>query len=164
MLTGESQCHISTPPGDWNQSLMMGSKRVDHWTSGTLYECSEIAGSPQGSPSAADYVCCEAGRRTCSKHETGTEELCEIKWDYHIGLVTARDEDCHRWGHNDQSRWGHQCSETTLIGESRFHISTPPTRGLNLGPSWWEANRWTTGPVELCMNAVKLQALHITNK
>ncbi len=26
---------------------MTGSKRVDHWTSGTVYECSEIAGSPQ---------------------------------------------------------------------------------------------------------------------
>jgi hypothetical protein len=26
---------------------MAGSKRVDHWTSGTVYECSEIAGSLQ---------------------------------------------------------------------------------------------------------------------
>jgi hypothetical protein len=26
---------------------MTGSKRVDHWASGTVYECSEIAGSPQ---------------------------------------------------------------------------------------------------------------------
>jgi hypothetical protein len=58
---------------------MMGSKQVDHWTSGTVYECSEIAGSPQGSPPAADYVGCEAGRRIYTKHETGTEELCEIK-------------------------------------------------------------------------------------
>jgi hypothetical protein len=57
---------------------MMGSKQVDHWISGTVYEYSEIAGSPQGSPLAADYVCCEAGRRTCSKCETGTEELYEI--------------------------------------------------------------------------------------
>jgi hypothetical protein len=52
---------------------------VDHWTSGTVYECSEIAGSPGFHP-AADYVGCEAGRRTCSERETGTEELCEIKW------------------------------------------------------------------------------------
>jgi hypothetical protein len=28
-------------------------------------------------------------------------------------------------GHNDQSHCSHQCSETTLTGESRFHISTP---------------------------------------
>jgi hypothetical protein len=26
---------------------MAESKRVDHWTSGTVYECSEIAGSLQ---------------------------------------------------------------------------------------------------------------------
>ncbi len=32
---------------------MMGSKQVDHWTSGTVYKCSEIAGSTQGSPLAA---------------------------------------------------------------------------------------------------------------
>jgi hypothetical protein len=32
------------------------------------------------------------------------------------------------WGRSpvdDQSRRGHQCSETMLTGESRFHISTP---------------------------------------
>jgi hypothetical protein len=34
---------------------MTGSKPVDHWTSGTVYECIEIAGSPQGSPPAAHY-------------------------------------------------------------------------------------------------------------
>jgi hypothetical protein len=28
-------------------SFMTGSKRVEHWTSGTVCECSEIAGSPQ---------------------------------------------------------------------------------------------------------------------
>jgi hypothetical protein len=67
---------------------MMESKWVDHWTSGTVYECSEIAGSPYGSPPATDYVCCEAGRRTCSECETGTEELCEIRWDYHIVDMT----------------------------------------------------------------------------
>jgi hypothetical protein len=37
---------------------------------------------------AADYVSCEA-RRTWSERETGTEELCEIKWDYHIISMTA---------------------------------------------------------------------------
>ncbi len=56
---------------------MTGSKRVAHWTSETWCEWSEIAGSPQGSSPAADSVGFEAGRRTSSKHETGTEELCE---------------------------------------------------------------------------------------
>ncbi len=48
-LTGESQFHISTPLVIELVSLMMGSKRVDHWTSGAVCECSEIAGSPQSS-------------------------------------------------------------------------------------------------------------------
>jgi hypothetical protein len=29
------------------RSLITGSKRVDHWTGESVYECSEIAGSPQ---------------------------------------------------------------------------------------------------------------------
>jgi hypothetical protein len=49
-LTGESRFHISTSLGIEPGSLMTGSKRVGHWTSGTVYECSEIASSPQGSP------------------------------------------------------------------------------------------------------------------
>jgi hypothetical protein len=81
--------HLSAPLGIEPGSLMMGSKQVDHWTRGTIYECSETAGSLQGFPPAADYVGCEARRRTCSKRETGTEELCEIKWDYHIVGTTA---------------------------------------------------------------------------
>jgi hypothetical protein len=46
-LTGESRFHISTPLGIEPGSLMTGSKQGDHWTSGTVYECSEIVGSPQ---------------------------------------------------------------------------------------------------------------------
>jgi hypothetical protein len=45
-LTGECWFHISTPLGIEPGSLMMGSKRVDHWTSEIVYECIEIAGSP----------------------------------------------------------------------------------------------------------------------
>jgi hypothetical protein len=41
------------------------------------------------------------------------------------GQVTVRDKARLRWGHNDQSLRGHQCSETMLTGESRFHISSP---------------------------------------
>jgi hypothetical protein len=55
-----------------------------------VYECSEIADSPQGSPPAANYVSCKAGRRTSSKLETGTEELPEIKGDYHIVDMKAQ--------------------------------------------------------------------------
>jgi hypothetical protein len=68
---------------------MTGSKRGVHWTRKTWCDCSEIAGSPQGSPVEADYVGCEAGRNACSKRETRTEEPCEIKWDYHIVSTKA---------------------------------------------------------------------------
>ncbi len=50
------------------------------------------------------------------------------------------------------------CSETILTGESQLHISTP--LGIEPGPSSREANGLTTGPVELCMNATRLQGLH----
>ncbi len=50
MLTGESQFHISTPLGIEPGSLMTGSKRMDYWTSGTVYECSGISGSPLAPP------------------------------------------------------------------------------------------------------------------
>jgi hypothetical protein len=83
-LTGESRFHINTPLGIEPGSLMTGSKQVVHWTRETWWELSEIAGSTQCSPPAADSVGCEAGRETCSECETGTGELCEIKWDYHI--------------------------------------------------------------------------------
>jgi hypothetical protein len=76
-------------PGDWTQVPHDRKQTGCHWTSETWYECIEIAGSPQGSPPAANYVSSEAGRRTCSEHETGTEELCETKWDYHIVGTTA---------------------------------------------------------------------------
>jgi hypothetical protein len=89
MLTGEFWFHTSTPLGIEPGSLMMGNKQMDHWTSGTMCQCSEIVGSAQGFPPAGDYVSCEAGRRTCSEREIGTEELCEIKWDYHIVSTMA---------------------------------------------------------------------------
>jgi hypothetical protein len=53
-LTGESRFHISTPLGIELGSLMMGSKQIVHWTSDTWWQRSEIAGSPQGFPPAAD--------------------------------------------------------------------------------------------------------------
>ncbi len=48
-LTGESRFHISTPLGIELRSLMTGSKGLTHWTSETVCEYSEIAGSPHSS-------------------------------------------------------------------------------------------------------------------
>jgi hypothetical protein len=100
-LTGESRIYISTPLGIEPGSLMTRNKRVVHWTSGTWCECSEIAGSAQGSPPAADSVSCEAGRRTRSERETRTEELCEIKLAFHI--VGAEPSEAPTEG--QRSRW-----------------------------------------------------------
>jgi hypothetical protein len=48
--------------------------------------------------------------------------------------VTVWDEARLRRGHNDQSRWDHQCSETMLTGESRFYLSTTlGTLGIEFG-------------------------------
>ncbi len=59
-LTGESRFHMSTTLETEPGSLMMGSKWVDCWTSGTVCECSEIAGSPQHhhitSPNSMSHV------------------------------------------------------------------------------------------------------------
>jgi hypothetical protein len=114
------------PPGDLNLwPLWWEANRLVHWTSETWWESCEIAGSPQGSPPAADSVGCEARRETCSERETGTGSCVRSS-----GTVTlsARGPSDSCWGRSpvdDQSHRGHQCSETTLTGESRFHICTP---------------------------------------
>ncbi len=64
---------------------MTGSKQVNHWNLELCMNAVRLQAPHRAPPHpAADYVSYEAGRRTCSKRETGTEELCEIKWDYHI--------------------------------------------------------------------------------
>jgi hypothetical protein len=112
-------------------SLVTGSKRVGHWTSETWWARDEIAGFPQGSPPpAADSIGCEAGKgnlqRAWNRDRRAVWDQVGLSHCWHEGLVMVRDETRLRWGHrNDQSRQGHQCSETTLTGESRFHKSTP---------------------------------------
>ncbi len=163
MLTGESRFHISTHPWDWTRvphDRKQTGRPLDQWNCVWMqWDCRLSTGLPPSS-----WLC---------QLWSGKEDLQQVwnrdrrvVWDQvglshcrHDGLVTVRDEARLRRGHNDQSRRGHQCCETTLTGESRIHISTP--RGLNPGPSWWEAKGWTTRKVELCMNAVRLQALHI---
>ncbi len=67
---------------------MTGSKGT-HLTSETVYESSEIAGAPQGSPQQLTMLVVKPEGGPTSEHETGTEELCEIKRDCHIGSVMA---------------------------------------------------------------------------
>ncbi len=87
----------------------------------------------------------------------------------HEGLVTVRDKACLRRDHNDdQSRQGHQCSETTLTGESRFHKSTPrgfEPRSLVTGSkglvhwtseTWWEWSENAGSPKASVNNSYSL--------
>ncbi len=117
-----------------------------------LFQAIQMAPPP---PPAADYVICEVGRRTCSEHETWYRRAM---WDWvglshcwYNGLLTVQDEACLRWGHYDQPRQGHQCSETMRTGESRFHISIP------LGIETWAPmtgskglTQWTSETVYEC--------------
>ncbi len=110
--TGESWFHIRTPRGIECGSLMTGRKQVDHWTSGTVYECSEIAGSPLGSPQqptmsvgkpeGGPAVSMKPGQKSCVR-SSGI-----ITWSagWPDGLVTVQDEARLRRGHNITSCWG----------------------------------------------------------
>ncbi len=154
-LTGESRFHISTPPGDLNPgSLLTGSKWVVHWTSETWWEWSEIAGSPEGSPQqpTPSVVKPEGNlQRALNRDRRAVWDQVGLSHCQHEDIVMIRDEACLRQGHrNDQSRRGHQCSETTLTGESRFHISTPPgdlnPGSLLTGIKWvihWTSETWS---------------------
>ncbi len=64
-------------------------------------------------------------QRACNRDRKAVWDQLGLSHCWYENLVTVRDEACLRWGHNNQSRRGHQCSETTLTGESQFHISTP---------------------------------------
>ncbi len=153
-LTGESWFHISTPLGIEPGSLMTGSKWVTHWTSETVYECSEIEGSPQGSP--------EQPTMSVGKTEGGPAACVKLRQKNCVRLsgintLSARGpSDClgrspPQTRPNDQSHRDHQCSETTLTGESRFHISTP--LGIETGSLMTGSKRvthWTSETVYEC--------------
>jgi hypothetical protein len=128
-LTGESRFYISTPLGIEPGALMTGSKQVVLWTSEAWYECSEIADSPQGSP-LSSQLCGSWSRkedlqRVWNRDGRDVRDQEGLSYCRRDSLVMVRDEAHLRQGHSDQSHRGHQCSETTLTGESRFHISTP---------------------------------------
>jgi hypothetical protein len=162
-LTGESWFHSSTPLGIEPGSLMTGSKWVDYWTIGTMYECSEIAGSPQGSPQQPNMSVVKSEGGPAASVKPG-QKSC-VRSSGIITLSARQPSDGSGWSPPEtRPQWsimsGHQCSETKLTGESRFHKSTPI--GIEPG-SLMMGSKWVAGPVELCMNAVRLQALHISN-
>jgi hypothetical protein len=127
-LTGESQFHINVPLGIEPGSLMMRRKQVVHWASETWCECSEIAALHRAPPQQPTMSVEKPERGPAASVNLGQKSCVRSSG---IIILSARqpsdgrDEACLRRGHNDQSRWGHQCSETMLTGESRFWISIP---------------------------------------
>ncbi len=77
------------PPGDWTHvphDRKQSVHPLDQWDFVWMqWDCRLSTGLPP----AADYVSREAGRKTCSTLETGTEELCEIMQDYNIVGTTT---------------------------------------------------------------------------
>jgi hypothetical protein len=76
---------------------------------------------PKGGPAAS----VKPGKKSCVRSSGIITLSVGLSHCRHDGLVTVRDEARFRRGHNDQSRQGHQCSETALTGKSQFHTSTP---------------------------------------
>jgi hypothetical protein len=67
---------------------MTGSKRG---TTGPVELCRNVVRlqALHRAPKQLTMLVCEARRRTASERETRTEELCEVKWDYHIVSTRA---------------------------------------------------------------------------
>jgi hypothetical protein len=142
---------------------MTGSKGLTHWPVRLCMNAVRLQALHRAPPHPSSQLCRlwswkEDLQRAWNRDRRAVWDQVGLSHGWHDGLVMVWDEAHLRWGHNDQSCQGHQCSKTTLTGESWFHISTP--WGLNPGHSWREAKGWPTEPVRLCMNAVRLQALH----
>jgi hypothetical protein len=111
-------------------SLMIGSKWVVHWTSDTYCSMNTVRlqalhRAPPQRPLCWLWSWKEDLQRTWNLDRRAVWNQVGLSHCRHYSLVTVRDDVRLRRGHYDQSRRGHQFSETTLTGESRFHISTP---------------------------------------
>ncbi len=154
MLTGESWFHISTPQGFWTWVPLwreaMGSP-LDQWDRvRKKWDCRLSTGLPPSSRLRQLWSRKGDLQRAWNQDWKAVWDQVGLSHYQHEGLVTIQDEACLRRGHNDQSRWGHQCSETTLTGESRFHRITPlgiwtrvPCDGKQrvvhwTSETWWE--------------------------
>jgi hypothetical protein len=144
-----------------------GSKGLVHWTSETWWEWNEIAGSPQGSPPSSRlrqlWSWKEVLQWAWNRDRKAAWDQVGLSHCRHEGLVMVWNEARLRRGYDDQSRRGHQCSKTSLTGESRFHISPPRgfeprslvTRSKGLvhwtSKTWWEWNEIAGSPQVLSM-------------
>jgi hypothetical protein len=144
-LTGESRFHISTPLGIEPGSLMTGRKRVVHWTSETWYECSEIAGSPQGSPPPSSQLCRlwswkEDLQRVWNWARKAVWDQAGLSHCRYNGLVTVRDEARLRRG---QVRL-QVCMDWCLLGlvllHKKYATCAPKDDKSSTQPLWCRAS------------------------
>jgi hypothetical protein len=163
-LTGESRFHTSTPLGIWTQVPCDGKQTgspLDKWDMVRIkWDCRLSTGLPPSSR----LIGCEAGRgdlqRAWNRERRAVWDQVGLSHCRHEGLVMVWNEARLRRDHrNDQSCRGHQCSETTLAGESRFHTSTPLgiwtqvpcERGSKrvvhwTSETWWESSEIAGAP------------------
>jgi hypothetical protein len=130
-LTGESRFQISNPPPprDWTQVPHDGKQTggpLDQWNCVWMqWDCRLSTGLPLSSWLCWLWSQQEDLQRAWNRYRRAMWDQVELSHCWQDGLVTVRDEARLTRGHNDQSCQGHQCSETTLTGESPFHTSTP---------------------------------------
>jgi hypothetical protein len=129
MLAGESWFHISAPQRIWTRvpcDRKQTGSPLDQWDMVRMKWDYRI--STRLPPSSRlRQLWSQKGdlQRVWNRDRKAVWDQVESSHCRHKGLVTVQDEARLRQGHNDQSCRGHQCSKTTLTGESRFHISAP---------------------------------------
>jgi hypothetical protein len=149
-LTGKSQFHINTPPEDWTSNPHDGKQR----TSETVCECSEIAALHRAPPQQPTMSVVKPEGGPAASVKPG-QESC-VRSSGIITLSARRSSDSYgRSLPQTRPQWSITSGSPMKF---RFHISIP--WGLNPCPSWREEKGWPTGPVRLCVIAVRLQALH----
>ncbi len=129
-LTGESQFHISTPQGIWTRVPCDGKQRdspLDQWDMVRMkWDCRLYTGLPPSSRLHRLWSRKGDLQWAWNRDRKAVWDQVRLSHCRYEGLVMVFwDEARLRRGHDDQSRQGHQCSGTTLTGESRFHRSTP---------------------------------------
>ncbi len=99
---------------------------LDQWNCvWMLWDCRLSTGLPPSSRLCRLWSRKEDLQRVLKRDRRAMWDQVGLSHCRHNCLVTVWDEARLRRGHNDQSRRGHQCSETMLTGASRYHLSTP---------------------------------------
>jgi hypothetical protein len=114
----------------WTQVPCDGNQRVsplDQWDMVRMeWDCRLSTGLPPSSRLCRLWSWKEDLRWAWNWDRKAVWDQVGLSHCRYDGLVTVLGRSPAQWGCNDdQSRWGHQCSKTTLTGESRVHISTP---------------------------------------